>query len=288
MPEQFAQPRLDRLAHRLAFQVLACAFEIRTDSDELAESLKYLVQQAEQAYPVRERHAFAVLRDDARYVIVENGAESGFELASAAAFDTLFKRVHAIAFEALPDHIRLHAASGFLGDRFFVVAGEKYAGKSTLALALLQAGVDMVGDELVMLCRDEAVSFPRKMYVREDSVTLVPEFRDVARGLPFVSNPAEPRMVAFDPLVVGRPWRIRPAPIAAMVFLDPVHSGRSRLVPCGKLDMVRRIMTQCTPPISGGPGWVGALTSAVDRARTFTLELGDLETAVVDLRRAVA
>lgn len=288
MPEQSAQPRLDKLSHRLAFQILACGFEIRTDSDELAESLTYLVQQAEQDYPVRERHRFAVLRDEGRYVIVENGAETGFELASAAAFDTLFKRVHVIAFEALPDHLRLHAASGFLGGRFFVLAGEKYAGKSTLALSLLQAGVDMVGDELVMLNREEAVSFPRKMYVREDSLELVPAFREVARGLPFVSNAVEPRMVAFDPLDVGRPWRIRPAPIGAIVFLDAVHSGRSRLVPCGKLDMVKRIMTQCTPPISGAPGWVGVLTSAVDRADTFTLELGDLDSAVVDLRRGLA
>lgn len=287
MPEQDARRRIADLKHRIAFQILACTFEIRTDSVELVESLRYLVQQAEQDYPVSQHHTYAVYRDDDRIAIAENMEPCDFELANASILENLFKRVHNKAFEALPNHVRIHAASGFLGDRFFIFSGDKYAGKSTLTLKLLHEGFDMLGDELVMLNHEEAVTFPRKMYVRRSCLDLLPEFRALSESLPFVSNATEPHMIAFDPLDVGKRWDIRPSPLGVVIYIESNHGGRSRLVRCGKLDMVQKIILQCTPPIAPSNEWVGAVTAAVNRADTFVLEFGDLESAVKALRRAI-
>ena len=287
MTDAAVRQRIADLKHRIAFQILACTFEIRTDSVELVESLRYLVQQAEQDYPVREHHTYALYRDGDHIVIAEDMEPCDFELGSAGILENLFKRVHNKAFEALPDHVRVHAASGFLGDRFFIFSGDKYAGKSTLTLKLLHEGFDMVGDELVMLNHEEAVTFPRKMYVRGQCLELLPEFQGLSESLPFVSNATEPHMIAFDPLDVGRRWDIRPALLGAVIYIEANHGGRSRLVPCGKLDMVQKIVMQCTPPITPSSQWVGAVTSAVNRAETFILEFGDLDGAVKALRRAI-
>lgn len=195
--------------------------------------------------------------------------------------------MHQHAFEALPEHSRIHAASGFAGDRFFIICGDKYAGKSTLALKLLYEGLHIVGDELVLLRGSEAVTFPRKMYMRSDCRDLIPSFKRVAEDLPFVSNETDYRIFAFDPLIIDRPWRIRPAKLGAVFYIEPNHGGRSRLRACGKLEMVQRILTQASGPISSSWNWIGDITAAVDQADSFIVDLGDLDSAAIDLKNCL-
>jgi hypothetical protein len=49
--------------------------------------------------------------------------------------------------------------------------------------------------------------------------------------------------------------------------------------------MVQRILMQANAPITPSPNWIGEITSAIDMADTYILELGDLESAVLDLKR---
>jgi hypothetical protein len=95
-----------------------------------------------------------------------------------------------------------------------------------------------------------------------------------------VTHPQEGRLIAVDPICFGRPWRIGAAPIAAILFVEPNHGARTTIVPSRKVDMVRRIVTECTPPASGRPGWLADLCRAVDHAATVIVRLGELDSAV--------
>lgn len=285
MSDQAPQRRPDQLTYQITCQILACQFDLTTNSEKVFESFNYIVQQSDQEFPVSRRYRFSVSHDEGSYVLAEDDVPLTQELSHSVILATLSKYMHRHAFEALPLHCRIHAASGFAGERFFIVCGEKYAGKSTLSLTLLYEGFDIVGDELVMLHDSKAVTFPRKMYLRHDSLNLVPAFQSTAKGLPFVYNERDAKMFAFDPLIFGRPWRIRPSPLAAIVYIEPNHGGRSRLRTSGKLEMAQHILTQSNAPLSSSVNWIGEITSAIDQAETYILELGDLDSAVIDLKK---
>ena len=284
MSDETAQRRPDQLTHQVACHILACEFDIRTNSKEVFDSFRYIVQESEQDFSVSQCYLYTLTHDEGRYLLAEDGHRLDQELSRSISLESLSRRMHQRAFEALPKHSRIHAASGFAGERFFVICGEKYAGKSTLALRLLYEGFDVVGDELVLLRKSEAVTFPRKMYIRQDCLELVPALQPIVNGLPFVYNERDDKIFAFDPLIINRPWRIRPSPLAAIIYIEPNHGGRSRLHPCGKLEMAQRVLAQSNAPISSSPNWVGEITTAINRADTYVLELGDLDSAVVDLR----
>jgi hypothetical protein len=48
--------------------------------------------------------------------------------------------------------------------------------------------------------------------------------------------------------------------------------------------MTRRVLPQCARPISGRRDWLGDLCATVDRAETFVIEFGDLDSAMLAMR----
>lgn len=165
-----------------------------------------------------------------------------------------------------------------------LLVGEKEAGKTTTAMHLLLEGFDMVGDELVLLRDGEAVTFPRPFYVRDTALKMLPRFagHDAA---PFVRTTDGGRLVAADLQQFGARWRIRPAPIGAIFFLEPNHGGATSFTPCGKLEMVQRMLSQTSPPPSGRAGWMRDFCSAINQADTIVARMGDLQEATRLFRR---
>ena len=161
----------------------------------------------------------------------------------------------------------------------------KHAGKTTFILHLLGAGFAVTGDELVLLDHGEITAFPRKFYLRDGSLPLLPGLAlSLPDHLPFVTTPQDGRLVAVDPTTFGRPWRIAPAPLAAILYLEPGHGGPTRVLSTSKLDMIGRVLPQCTPPQSARPGWVADLCATINAAETALLQIGDLASATNVLR----
>jgi hypothetical protein len=266
---------------------LACEYEIRSNSADFIARLGYVAQRAQQAFPLQEHCAIDVMWTGTEFSISGAGdatdADAG--VAAQVALQRLHDRMHRHALDRLRDHIRIHAASGMTPRGVVLIVGPKRAGKTTLALRLIAEGYQITGDEMVLLCDGQAVAFPRKFYVRESSLGLLPNVNALRESSPFVANPQEGRLIAVDPTCFDRPWRIGVAPIATILFIEPNHGGRTTIVPCRKVDMVRRIVTECTPPASGRPGWLGDLCRAVDQAETVTLLLGDLDSASLAIAR---
>lgn len=89
--------------------------------------------------------------------------------------------------------------------RYFLLVGDAHAGKTTLAMRMMFAGFDMLGDEMVLLRDGIATNFPRRFYARASSQDLLPEFGLLDGRLPFVSNGRDSRLVGMDPTTFGRP-----------------------------------------------------------------------------------
>lgn len=244
-----------------------------------------MVQHADHDIPLVERVDMSVLWEDGEYRIGGGGAGVDTEFNLGTAVDTLIARMHHAALRPFATHTRIHAASGIGPDGMVLLVGDKRSGKTTLAAHLLLQGFEMLGDELVLLRGGQAVTFPRRFYLRPAALDLLPGLGSLAGGAPSAENDREGRMVAVDPPMLGRPWRIRPAPIAAVVFIEPNHTGTSRIATCPKLEMVRQVLAQCSPPASAGAGWVSDLCRTINRCTTVTAHLGDLPTATEALRR---
>ena len=265
-------------------QFLACTVEIRTELAEFADRFRYLAQHADQDHVVTDHAIFDVAREGESYVVREDGAVIFAETSGEIAFSALFERIHARAFAALSDDIRIHAASGIDQGRLFLLVGNPLSGKTTLALHLLLEGMEMVGDELVLLRNGLAVAFPRKFYPRESSLALLPGLKLAGSGLPFVIDTHGAKRIAIDPVVLGRPWRIARAPVKAVFYLDPDFSMKTRLYPCTKVDMVRLVLEQCTPPQSRRVGWIADLCAMVNAAAACMIALGDFASIAVAIR----
>jgi len=250
------------------------------------ERLPFLAQQAEQALELRETCHIDVQWDDGEYRISGGGFEDEFEASLSLAYAALFARLHDKAMQQLPDHISIHAAS-LMGPRgLCLLIGEKWSGKSTLAMHLLSAGFEVVGDELVLLKDGQAVAFPRRFYIRYQSLDLLPALAGFAGDAPFVNADIHQRLLAVDPQTLGRPWHIRPAPIQTVIFLEPHHGSASAMLPSSKVDMVRHVLPQCGRPASNRKGWLADLSASINRSDTFVLHLGDLPGATEAIRQS--
>jgi len=275
-----AAARAEPLTYVEHIRLLCCEFEIRTNSRDLINRLSYITQRAEQDVPVVQRGTVTITWTGAEFRIYGDGVEDDFELSALSTLETLYQRLHGRALAALPDHIRIRAASGMHAGRSFLIIGPARAGTTTLALSLMLEGLNITGDELVLLRDGKAVAFPRKFHLREDSIGRIPGLRIIDRFAACIDNPQMGRLVALDPLEFGKPWRIAPASVSTIFYIEPNHGARTTLQRSGKLEMVRRVLPQCAAPISGRRDWLGDLSGTVDRADTFIMELGDLGSAL--------
>jgi hypothetical protein len=274
-----AATTVDLLTYIEHIRLLCCEFEIRTNSQHVINRLSYITQRAEQDMPVVHRFTVTITWTGDEFRLSGDGIDD-FELSATSTLEALYQHLHHCALAAMPDHIRMRAVTGTYAARSFLIAGPARAGKTTLALHLMLGGLDIGGDELVLLRDRMAVAFPRKFYAREDSIGHVPGLRANDRFAVCVSNPREGRVVGLDPLEFGKPWRIAPASVSKIFYIEPNYGARTTLRRCGKVDMIQRILPQCTPPISGRRDWLSDLCATVEGANTFVVELGDLKTAL--------
>lgn len=123
----------------------------------------------------------------------------------------------------------LHASVVALGDRAFALVGPRGAGKSTLALALVQRGARLVSDDVAVLSEREgatlvAVGRPQ-LRIREDSAEALSGSYATLRPV-WVHEDARPRKRYHD--LPEAPAGVTPGPVAlAGVFLLAPRAGET-------------------------------------------------------------
>jgi hypothetical protein len=225
-----------------------------------------------------------VWRQDGAYHIREDGRLWTAPVGAWALADTLVWRMQELALAALPEFTRVHAGCADWGGKRFLAVGPALSGKSTLMARLLFEGFAVHSDDLVLLRRGQALPFPRRFSIRRPTVALVPQLAALAQEQ--VSGPTSDAL-ALDPSELGFDWRIEPAPVDAVFFLEPNRGGATWVETCQKLVMAERIMALSTVPAGGARAWIDDACALLERADCYVLRFGDLDTAVSDLEHTL-
>lgn len=270
--------------HTEHVRLLSCEFEIRTNSQDVIDHLSTFTPHAEQDMPIFHRIAvtisWSVTWTGDEFRISGDEAEDGFEFTAADAVKTLYRRLHSRAIVAFPDHILISAAIGLHRGRSFLMIGAEPAGKTALALSLMLEGVEITGDALALLRGGEAFAFPKKFHAPEHCIGQASRLRAIDRFAACVSNPRENQIIVLDPLEFGKRWRIAPAPVSTILFLEPDFGGKPALRRTGKVEIVQRVMPHCAPPLSGRRNWLEDLCATINGAESFVVQVGDVDSAV--------
>jgi hypothetical protein len=252
----------------IRFQLLTCAVEIVTDDPSVCDALRYLVPDAEQSCETRARVRYEVMRGpDGGFSVLEDGRPIGGGLTPDGVMELIYTACHEAGYRSLPPHLRLHAGCATIAGRRVVVLGSKEAGKTTLMAQLLAEGVDVHCDELVLVTADGmALPFPRRFHVRPTSLPLIDGLADVAARSPRARTSEGDVVYSIAPTDFGRPWRITPAPIDALVFLRRNHGSH---LPVEKA--VNRLHSRVGFP-ERSVEWVAVLIELVNKTRNLVLK----------------
>lgn len=129
-----------------------------------------------------------------------------------------------------PNCPMIHGGTVTVDGRHVVIVGDKGAGKTTLLLHLALSGLDVAGDEHIVINGLIGTPRPRTLRVKESALGILPT--DIAMQIenaPATRDWHGTRIFAIAPDMFGGRWNIQPAPISDIVFLEPNHGGRSSL-----------------------------------------------------------
>jgi hypothetical protein len=130
----------------------------------------------------------------------------------------------------------VHAAALAVDGRALLVAGTSGAGKSTLAIALLRAGLDLLGDDMCFVSRDAGGAgarihaFPDEVDVTDETAAMFPELRALLDAPPCAGWPKR-RLLPEEVYDVRFADACRPAVI---VFPRVAGTARSVLTPMAR------------------------------------------------------
>ncbi len=180
----------------------------------------------------------------------------------------------------LRDLIKIHAASGSLQGRRFMLAGEKGAGKTTLATRLLFEGADIHGDETVVIHGEEVTPLPRRFHLKEGTLPLVPQVIPICQRL--TSYPAYHggRFFFFDPTDAGFEWQIIRGTIDTVFYLEPRHGEKTDIERCPDWRMAEKLLLQSADFAADPEAQIGELCRLVQRSDNFVIHLGELGEAI--------
>ncbi len=262
------------------FELLGVSIRLRADEDELRQRLE-ICYGASLTSPGAPAKIEAEVRRDGDWRVEVEGREGrslpDFEQAVRALNHEL---MHAVM-RCRRDLFYVHA--GVVGWRrqALVFPGLSRAGKSTLVLAALHAGAQLLSDELLAYdpVAGRAVAFPRALKIRDECVDYFPRWRDAfvgtgeARFLPFGSLDAD---------VVSEP-----ALVAAVVSPTWSAEGPNRLTPAG---LGRAFLDLTASALNFGThreASLDPLTAILQRAQAFELSWKEPHGAVERIFEAV-
>jgi hypothetical protein len=126
----------------------------------------------------------------------------------------------------------LHAAGVARGDRALLLAGSTGAGKSTLALALSEAGFAYLGDDMLFLERAarrlQVLAFPEEVDVSVETVGLLPCLAGRLRAPELLGWPKR-QLSTWDLSGPGVAWRCDPVALILPRIADRAESALTRL-----------------------------------------------------------
>jgi energy-coupling factor transporter ATP-binding protein EcfA2 len=259
---------------------------IDVDSEALASRLSFLGQGAIQDVAIAQTIAFRVETLAREFRIFEDDRLVDVELSTDMVLEWIHESLHRRLFAAIARRgwVRLHSGLARWNDRRLLIVGEKGSGKTTLLTKLVVEGVDVEGDEWVVLEGPNVAAFPRRLRIKEGTADLVPAVRPLIRECPSVVDEWGTPVFAWEPRRDSGVWRTGFAPVSDVVYIEANHGGRSRLVSIPRHLMARRVMGEVLLDDPEDRSWIGPVCATLAGADCYELRLGDLDLALEQLR----
>jgi hypothetical protein len=275
------------IALEVVARTLSRRIVFRTTEQEAHAAMRYLACDPDIAAAPASDLVISVEPYRGRYRILEPGQAIAEVLDKRALIEDLHGRLFSLSLADRPRSGIIHAALLRQGTRRVLIAGRRGAGKTSLALRLVRAGYELEGDEHVFLEDDGAIARPRAYRVKEGSVALLPEIADVILSSPTYVDVRGSRIFNVDPKQVGGTWRIDKGSVDRVVVLQPNHGGYSSLRPMAPLAVAQALISELGMREIDRGASIGAVAALVSRAKGFDLSLGDHDTAVKCVDRAL-
>ncbi len=268
-------------------RTLARRIVFRTTEPEAFAAMRYLACDPHIAAAATNDLVISVEPFRGRYRILEPDRDVVEVLDTRTLIEDLHARLFAFSLADRPGTGIIHAALLRRGSRRVLIAGRRGAGKTTLALRLVRAGYELEGDEHVFLEDDGAIARPRAFRVKEPSVALLPEIARIILSSPAYQDVRGARVFNVDPTLVGGPWRIDKGHVDRVIVLQPNHGGYSSLRPMPPMAVAQALISELGMREVDRGASIGAVAALVSRAKGFDLSLGDHDTAVKCIDRAL-
>jgi hypothetical protein len=260
---------------------------MRTTEREVFEALRFLECNPEIVGAPAADFVINIVPFRGRYQIHEDGMEVEDRLGVNSVTDYLHSRLLACSFADRPGAGVLHAALLRRKNRRVLLAGRQAAGKTTLALRLVCAGYDFEGDENVFLESDGIIARPRACRVKEASLAQLPETAQTLSSAPVYVDDLGRKIFNVDPRMVGGSWRIEKGLVDCVIVLQPNHGGYSSLRPMAPMAQAQALISELGMREIGRGASIGAVANLVSTAKGFDLSLGEPESAVRCVGRAL-
>jgi hypothetical protein len=221
------------------------------------------------------------------YRVSEEGTNDTEVIGLTGLVDHLHFRVTSLSLQAKPHAGILHAALLHRGSRRILIIGREAAGKTTLALRLIQAGYELEGDEHAFLEGDGVTARPRACRVKETSLSLLPDVAKAIATAPAYVDYLGRRLFNVDPRLIGGSWRIEKGGVECIIVLRPNHGGCSSLRRLQPLALSQAVISQLGVREAGLGASIGAVARLANTSKGYDLSLGDHDTAIRCVDRAL-
>lgn len=196
-------------------------------------------------------------------------------LSTRAVAEYLHVHLFRCSIDDRPQAALLHAACLRRGSRRLLLAGSKSAGKTTLALRLIQSGYQIEGDEHVFIDRAGAVARPRGCRVKATALPFLADMAKVITSAPSYTDDVNGMIFNVDPRTLGSTWRIEHGEVDLVIVLQPNHGGFSSIRPLPPSALVQLLMPEVGLRETGRGSAIAAIAALASRAKAFELSLGE-------------
>ncbi len=239
------------------YRLLSVAVNVRSTHSGLAEALRWHLAPFRRSTPARRRFVAWFYPGDGadagELQYVRNGDRKRVgppaDLLNYAVWD-----LHALVAKRTRDFLLLHAGAVARDEGAVILPAPPESGKSSLTIALLEAGFGYLSDELAAIdpVTGRVYPYPKRIWVTEGSFELFPELAGRLHDREGLSGRSVKRYVRPEDIdaPVGKA-----GPVRLVVFPTGDHHGRPRLTRLAKAEAVHNLAANAfNLPIYGERG----------------------------------
>jgi hypothetical protein len=269
--------------HSFAVSVGRLAVSIQTSNERLTQLLIPLFSPSNSVTD-KIGDTFEVVEIDRQVHIIHNKAS-----VTRCAINELVPTLKALITEQImlkssPD-VAFHAACLLSGGKGLLVSGRPGAGKTTLAVHLIEAGFEYAADDVVLIAPDgRATGVLFAPAIKSGAWVMIEKFRpDLGKSA--VHSRPDGKRVRY--LNVPRTVRSGSVPVGWIIFIKRASNVPAKLVPLGQLETITRLIDGSYSP-DGKLTRQGfcAIKRTLANAKSFELQYSDAaqaRDAIVDL-----